>query len=449
MLLKLFHAFWGDLTNQEIKKFGIMASAIAIIIGCYAMSRSLKDALLSSLVGMEWLPYAKILSVVIAIFVVLIYGKLVNMFEKHKLFYILCPFYSILFITLSYFAMNTNFVIIPESSMFYPLISWIPGKLIGWLCYVSIESSSILIALFWSFVASTTTVESAKRGYGFMFFIAEVGAVGGPLIVINYAQVVGTPLLLTLAGVLILFVPLIIKFYMTAIPQETGVQEVKPKTKTSFLEGIKLLLTRPYVIGIFVVSSFYEIIAVILEFQMKFIASGFFDRDAMAIFLAKFTLGINTLALVFALIGTSFFMRRFGLSFCLLAFPSMIGIVVLSIFGSKGFGISQFQLMWIFFVSMIAIKGLNYALNNPTKEVMYIPTSRDVKFKAKSWIDVFGNRSTKGIGSGVNAAFGTSMSALFLYGSIISLGVVGVWIFVAFFMGKKFHKLQEEKAIIE
>ena len=44
---------------------------------------------------------------------------------------------------------------------------------------------------------------------------------------------------------------------------------------------------------------------------------------------------------------------------------------------------------------MVTLKGLSYALNNPCKEVMYIPTSKDAKFKTKSFIDMFGSRSAK------------------------------------------------------
>jgi hypothetical protein len=32
----------------------------------------------------------------------------------------------------------------------------------------------------------------------------------------------------------------------------------------------------------------------------------------------------------------------------------------------------------------------SYALDNPTQEILYQPTSLAVKYKAKSWIDIFG-----------------------------------------------------------
>ena len=82
MLQKLVHFFWGDLSQDEIKKFGILSFAFLFIIGNYWLIRSLKDAFFASLVGFSWVPYAKILSLVINIFVVMFYGKLVDMLKK-------------------------------------------------------------------------------------------------------------------------------------------------------------------------------------------------------------------------------------------------------------------------------------------------------------------------------------------------------------------------------
>ena len=95
------------------------------------------------------------------------------------------------------------------------------------------------------------------------------------------------------------------------------------------------------------------------------------------------------------------------------------------------------------------IKSLSYALNNPAKEVMYIPTSKDVKFKSKGWIDMFGSRGAKASGAGINDAFKGNIPDLMLYGTIIALGLVGVWVVAAMLVGKTFNKLIREDKIIE
>ena len=53
--------------------------------------------------------------------------------------------------------------------------------------------------------------------------------------------------------------------------------------------------------------------------------------------------------------------------------------------------------------------------------MLYAVTSDAIKFKAKSWIDVFGGHSAKAVGSLINNALKHSLYALMLYGSLVSL----------------------------
>lgn len=61
------------------------------------------------------------------------------------------------------------------------------------------------------------------------------------------------------------------------------------------------------------------------------------------------------------------------------------------------------------FTVMMVMKGMSYALNNPTKEILYQMTSTGIKFKCKSWIDTFGQRSAKAGGSLITNAFASNI----------------------------------------
>ena len=59
----------------------------------------------------------------------------------------------------------------------------------------------------------------------------------------------------------------------------------------------------------------------------------------------------------------------------------------------------------------VGIKGLSYALQSPSREMLYIVTTDAIKFKAKSWIDVFGGHAAKALGCtwpGVRRSRGSS-----------------------------------------
>jgi AAA family ATP:ADP antiporter len=450
-MLGIVRALWGDMSGEEAKKFGFLGIILMFILGNYWMLRVMKNAVFKMFVDFQtYQPWAKVLSLCVIAVLVLIYSKLVDLFKKDQLFYILCTFFGIWVLVMGYLIGHPDLVAVNPGSTLYPLVSWIPGREIGWITYLTFEAITFVIILFWTFVASTTKAESAKKGYGLILFITQLGTVGASLFVARYVKVLGLPNIIMLGGCIILFVGFLVKLYMSVIPHDDVVVE-KKKAKTGSFEGLRLLATKPYVMGVFVVSTMYEVVGTILEFQMNSLGAIIYPIAAdFAAFNAKYGFGINVLALTFALVGTSFLMRKFGLRFCLVAFPTVIAFVVGSILIFSNFGgASNYQLMWALFAGMIAIKGLSYSLNNPSKEVMYIPTSKDVKFKAKGWIDLFGNRSTKASGAGINIMFKASLSRLLLFGSVISLGLVGVWIVVAFFVGNKFNDLQKDNTIVE
>lgn len=448
MLPGFLKALWGDLSREELKKFSLLSLIITLILGNYWMLRVLKNPIFNDLIGMEYQPYAKIGSIFVVAVIVLVYSKMVDVFRKKALFDILCSFYGVVFALLAIAtAMPGYFSITPDSPMF-AYVAWIPGRLIGWICYFAFESSSLLIILFWAFVASITKPESAKKGYAMIVTCIQLGTIAGPALVTNFAPSVGSPALVGLGAIITLTVPLLVRLYLHAVPSEETPEEAAQaakKPKTGFTEGLKLIFTRPYVMAILVVSTVYEVIATILEFQMNMIAKDVFPtRDLFAVFTGKYGMSVNSLALVFALLGTSFFMRRFGLRFCLIAYPVGVSLVLLSLLVLNYTGANNLQIMWTLFGAMIAIKGLSYALNNPTKEVMYIPTTKDIRFKAKGWIESFGGRTAKGAGGAVTASFAKNLPELLLFGTVISLGIVGGWILVANYLGKKFNSLQKE-----
>ena len=97
---------------------------------------------------------------------------------------------------------------------------------------------------------------------------------------------------------------------------------------------------------------------------------------------------------------------------------------------------------------MIA-KGLGYAVNNPVKEMMYIPTSKDIKFKSKGFIDVFGSRMSKLGGAQVTNAFKYNLNDLMLFGTAFSFGLTAIWVLAAIYVGNKNAQLIKDNEIVE
>lgn len=434
MLLSITRLFFGkDFTSDDLKRFGILSLTLLFIIGTYWLMRPLKDALFMNIVGAKYVPLAKTFSLFFVIGLVFFYQKLVDLVAKYKLFYIICTAYAALFAGVAYFLSHPTIGLANTDTD--------PSRILGWVIYLSIESfGSIVVALFWSYVATTTDTSTAKRGYPLIIAGAQFGSIAGPYLAQN-APTIGLSLLMLITSVGIMCVPVMIAIFVRMFPSATGESTSgKDKKPTSMLEGIRLLLSKPYLLGILGIATLYEVIGTILDYQLKVAAQAEFgNAAAVASFLGKFGIYTNGVSLVLAFVGTSFFIRRFGLTFCLLAFPATVAAVIA--------GVYVMPSLWAFFYAMIAVKALSYALNNPCKEIMYIPTSKDVKFKAKSWIDSFGGRSAKGLGSQINMLI--PMELLASLGSLVCFGVIGLWVFVAYYVGTTNDKLVRENKIIE
>lgn len=442
MLPKPLRMIWGSLTISEAKRFGLLSIALMLTVGPYWMLRVVREALFIDLVGVRWQPWGKIASVIFVIPLVLIYSKLIDLVKKEKLFYVIYFTYALLFLSIACIVEFPQYFLSITST--HHLVAWIPGKVLGWISYVIIESFGALApALFWSFVASYTTTRAAKRGYGMILSMAQIGTISGTLFIAHFSERLGLPIIIVIATFFITIVPFVIRRFLMMKDVKTTKFLRKNKEQTGFWEGIRLLLKQPYLLGIFVITTGYEITGTFLEFQMNILGHQKYPtKEMFAAFYGSYGFYTNMLAFLFALMGTSFFLRKFGLRICLLLFPAATGIIILSA--------RVFPVLPVIFVSMIILKGLSYSLNNPSKEILYIPTSRDAKFKAKGWIDVFGARSVKASGSGINAFFRKlAPPETIAYAAPILLGFVSGWLIVARLMGVKHHTLIENKEIIE
>ncbi|NBQ17959.1 hypothetical protein EBU24_06615, partial [bacterium] len=385
-------------------------------------------------------------SIFVVIAAVAIYTKLVDMFEKHKLFYIIISFY------IAIFGVIGSILFIAHEFGVEAVGAW-PLSMCGIAAYLATESfGSIIIALFWSFTVSSTKSDEAKRGFPFIITIGQVGT-----IVCSSLLFISAPAwqLYVIALCLMIGTIICIKTLIATVPKSHMVSDKEEKkSKPDFLAGFRLLFTKPYLMGVFVVSTFYEVAKFIVDYQMKSQGAVIPGFDFMH-FLGYFGVATNGLAFVMALLGTSYVMKKYGLRICLLLYPAIFGIALISLYFYYQTGPDPLYLFWATFAVMMLVTATSYAVSNPVKEMMYIPTSKDAKFKTKGLIDSFGGRASKATGANIGGALNVvgdstaSIANLMAYGTLISLGLIGVWIAAAFYVGQKNAQLVRDNEIIQ
>jgi ATP:ADP antiporter, AAA family len=450
MLKRIATALWGNFENkQELKKFLFLAAIFGLIIGVYWTLRPVKDSAFGSVVGGNYLPWAKILSTFVTFIIVLLYAKLVDMFPRHKVFYGIVSLYAILAGVFAWFFMD------PVVGFANEIAS--PDRLIGWAFYVWVESfGSLIVALFWAITTDITAPESAKRGFPIIAMFGQFGNICGPLFLntgfLGLAH--SGPIVAACAVLMALIVVLFYGFVNSISEREMrGYHqgEATPDAEPGFFEGLKLLLTHRYLLGLFFIVSVYELVITILDNHFKQAVFLQFPTEALrSAYLSSYAVWVGIVATICIVLGINNITRILGVGVSLTLTPILVGCAVLWI---KFNPFSVASACWI----MICSKAVNYALNGPSLKLLYIPTSKDTKYKAQSWIEMFGSRASKGAASAVNVFRPTFLAnygpidglVVFLtFTSITSFGLIGVWLMVALFAAKTYNKAIKENKIV-
>jgi len=459
------HLYGDKLPPSELARTLCLSSTLFFMIGGYWLLRSLKDPVLTALCGVTAIPKAKMLSVFVVLIVVSVYNRLLDdpRLPKHTLFYIFGMFYFGLFTIIS--------LLLSHPTIGLPNKNPSMDRYLGWVSYCAIESfGSVMVSLFWSFTNSNFNLESAKASYGLLVATAQVGSILGPTVVSVYAEDWGVAQVYFMGALSMLFLQMSMYIYINTYGTEesrnSSSTPTKKKQGAGVMEGLHLFVKHNYVKGIFAISCLFMVEVTIVDYTMKVlardhfatlhpclqgtscwdndlnVASGMSDEATAAFtkFMGIFGQATNALSLCLSFFGTSAIIRRLGFRLSLLLFPTLCLTVIIVV---------RFRpTLHVVFAAMMILKANSYALNNPTKEMLYQPTSPAVRYKAKSWIDIFGARGSKGLGSLVTNAFSDSAASLVSNGSLVGMAVASFLIWNANFMGKEFEKNIENGIIV-
>lgn len=446
MITTFFSKFYG-VNREEVKKFVFLGAIFAFTIGIYWMLRPLKDSLFCTISCATNIPIAKWLSLFVVVPLAMGYSFVVDRYPRHRIFYALCTVYGLLALVFAYFFAHpvygldsANIQRIVENGKTLSSHVQLFTRMLGWAWYVYIESfGSLMVVLFWGFAADTTKPESAKRGFGIVAMGAQFGGICGPLAATMYVQKVGEAVLTFWAGIATFLMAVMIFIFMKTTPKDQldgykAKDDGKVKAKTGFMEGFKLLVSQPYLLGIFGIISIFEVVNTIFDFKLKMLAQSVYSGRDLSEFLLNFGVWVNLVGFVCLVLGINNIGRKLGVRKSLLILPALVAVAVFVIYFNSS--------LWVVWGVNVAVKALNYAFNQPVKEQLYIPTSKDTKYKAKAWTEMFGSRGSKAAGSGINFLAGlpaVTPELFLLVSSIASLGLIGLWIVAAMYVGRK-HK---------
>ena len=437
----------------EHKKLFYLAFCLFFIVASYSLLKPLKNSVFFGIIGRDWQPWAKFLSIAFLPVLMFFYSISVDRMRRYQLVITYCLFYAVSSVIFGLLLMHPVFGL--------PNTMQSGNRILGWLFYLSIDFYPILIVTtFWAFSNSISSPTSAKNTYGYIVAASKISGIISPFLGLYLLNMSGLSETLSITTSLMLVACFLCgaAFAVTRLVRNIpgrylhgyeAVYEVEKQKKkeaqpkTGIFQGFKLMLVEPYVFGIFGLVYSYEIISSIIDYQKDYIASIKFNNNIslMYSFNLWYTIAWQALGLLFALVGTSQLLKKFDVEKCLISVPIIIGSLMVCLF--------FFPDLWTIFIVMIIMRALNYGFNVPIREMLYIPTVKDIKFKSKAWTDSFGRTISKASGAGINVATqGGNLYAFMAKGTMFSIPIVIAWTIASYFVAKRYKKTIVEGTVI-
>jgi AAA family ATP:ADP antiporter len=316
---------------------------------------------------------------------------------------------------------------------------------------------SLMLAAFFSFLHDTVDLRNAKRLYGFIVLGAvSGGAVGstyfrGWIEEMNNQQWLHTIIGI---GVVICLLAFAAGWMAKSIPHhepKPSPNDVPKKKFNAAIEGASLVFKSRYLIAIAGIVGFYEITSEVLDYQFTAMTERFVPKeDIGSHFGTVYAIG-NIAALVvqlcFSIFAASF--PKYRIHWILLALP--LAVALSSLF----FIIAPILLA----ASLLKISDSTfaYSVNQTGRETLYNPLSRQEKYVARAFVEVFIQRTGKV--AALLIAFlvpmflntrneagqlETNLLGLQLLGGFTCI-IVAIWFYCVKIVGRKFESLEREQ----
>ena len=450
--LRLF----ADVRAGEAGTVLLLASNVFLLLAAYYFIKPVREALILSGEGAEVKSYASAGQALLLLLLVPAYGLLADRLPRRGLLNAVTAFF--VFCLVGFYGLTQAGIQVG----------------VAFFLWVGIFNLMIL-AQFWSFANDVYTKDQGERLFAIVAFGGSLGAVVGSVLAGKLIPLIGIPqLLLGAAGLLILAVVLSnvidarerarhethLPVHLTTaeIPAATGeyqIQSIEDEKKLTvslpgvgpasrkgtfrlvfqdryllLIAGLALILnwvntTGEYILGRTVEGAAQTAVA-------AGTAGGLSVSEYIGQFYSQFFFAVNLLGLTVQLFLVSRILKYLGVR---------VAVMVLPVIALFGYAILAFApILALVRVVKIGENATDYSIQNTVRNVLFLPTSRDQKYKAKQAIDSFFVRGGDVLSAGL-VFVGTTMLGLGVSGfALINLVLAVVWVLIALSIGREYER---------
>ncbi len=273
----------------------------------------------------------------------------------------------------------------------------------------------------WSVIHSMIKFDRAKYLYGLFFAVGGLGGIVGSFLPGFLAVKLGSENFLYMG--IPFYCALVASFLILLTHSHDSVKNKWEVKKGSIQEGVKLIVKSRTLIFILLLVVFMQLTSTILYYQInQTVETTILDKDLRTEFFGKILGLTNVITVALQCLGSFLLVHFIGLRLSHFCIPCILCVNAL--------GCLVFPFFSMFSYAYVTIKAFDFSVFGILKEMLYIPLSKEEKFQAKAFIDVFAYRSSKALASFLILAF-QFIQAPFSALSWISAIVCLIWCFVA------------------
>ena len=387
-LIERFLAPVADVRKEEIPSALLMTLIMFLILAAYYMLKTAREVFILSEGGAEVKSYSSAGQALLLLILVPAYGAFASRVTRIKLIQWVTSFFIV------------------HLALF--LVALTAGLHIGIVYFLWLGIFNLMvIAQFWAFATDLYTPEQGKRLFPLIGVGSSVGAWLGALQAGSILEKIGPPRLLTVAAVMLILCVILSRVVNRVTPRalvDGAAQAVdKPLGREG---GFQMIFADRYLLLIALLTALLNVVNTSGEYlfsryvvEAANAAHGAGPESAAArqhfigsIYSRLFST-VNLVGFLLQLFVVSRVFKFLGVGKSLYVHP----IVALSGYLLLLRSPSVHLMAWL----KVADNSIDYSLGNTTKQALWLPTSREAKYKAKQAVDSFFVRAGDVVQAGI------------------------------------------------
>jgi len=394
LLARLF-----KIQSEEIVLCLLAAAMFFCLLSAYYILRPIRDslAITGGVENIHWLFTATFLGILV---VLPIYGWACSHIKR---IWLISGVYASVILALLFFWYL--FALFPDDL-------WLARAFYVWISVINL----LMISVFWSLMVDVFSKDQSHRIFGIIAAGGSLGGLVGPLLSALLVEKIGHGYLLLISAFGFLLV-ILLSILILRFSQKLN-KGIPTTTITGHaFSGFSLVFKTPYLWAYACFVLLMSALSTFLYFQQaELVSQALPSPEQRTELFAWIDFGVNSLAIFSQLLLTGNIVKRYGITIILSLVPLilMVGFISFVVYP---------QLTIVVTIIMIRRVGA-YAFIRPCREMLFTPLSREMKYKAKSFIDTVvyrGGDALSGWFYNVCIGLGLTLTGTAVIGAVLAL----------------------------